>query len=265
MKRFTNICLVHECDPPTLERAAALAKDNRARLTVMSVVHDVPCDGKRLVVGKKTLDLRKLVLDELQADLKETAKLVRSLGVRPATRLVVGDQSLEIIRDLIERAGQVVRHGQYVTGEAGRGVGAGVRDVLLQAAPHVLCLCLGVEHLLPGRFEIGARGEEGEAFVHRQRGIVRALFHRLSVRLLRCRVCRSPSGPIRLRRRDKNRCHDHAHVACQHFGQTDEGATFAVCWGRAFARAFLLCAFAKIAVEREFVVGDVEMAVNDDG
>jgi hypothetical protein len=30
MKRFKNISLVYECDEPTLERAATLAKDNRA-------------------------------------------------------------------------------------------------------------------------------------------------------------------------------------------------------------------------------------------
>jgi len=35
MKRFKNISLIYECVLPTLERAALLAKDNRARLTIV--------------------------------------------------------------------------------------------------------------------------------------------------------------------------------------------------------------------------------------
>ena len=41
MKRFKNILLLYECDRATLDRAAAWAKNNRARLTV---VQTIPAD-----------------------------------------------------------------------------------------------------------------------------------------------------------------------------------------------------------------------------
>jgi hypothetical protein len=42
MKRFKNISLVYECDQLTLERAATLAKDNRAKLTIVYPVQEGP-------------------------------------------------------------------------------------------------------------------------------------------------------------------------------------------------------------------------------
>ena len=42
MKRFKNISLIYECDLPTLERASLLAKDNRARLTIVHPIKEIP-------------------------------------------------------------------------------------------------------------------------------------------------------------------------------------------------------------------------------
>jgi len=103
MKRFKNILLIYECDLPTLERAALLAKDNRARLTIVHPIKEIPTASERLIVGQKPVDVRKLVLQEHEARLKEVAKSVRTFGVRPATRLLIGEPSLEIIRDVIEQ------------------------------------------------------------------------------------------------------------------------------------------------------------------
>lgn len=102
MKRFKNISLIYECDSSTLERAALLAKDNRARLTIVYPIKGIAAASEHSIVGQKPIDVRKLLLREHEARLKEAAKSVKSLGVRPASRLLIGEPSLEIIRDVIE-------------------------------------------------------------------------------------------------------------------------------------------------------------------
>ena len=108
MKRFKNILLVYECDPSTLERVATLAKDNRARLTIVQVVKDLPGYRDRLNVSGKPIDVRKLVLREYESRLKVVAKSVNSMGVRPKTELLVGEPFMEIIRDVIKNRRDLV-------------------------------------------------------------------------------------------------------------------------------------------------------------
>jgi nucleotide-binding universal stress UspA family protein len=108
MKRFKNISLVYECDEPTLQRAATLAKDNRAKLTIVYPIRDLPSGSQQLTVGEKPIDIGKLVLEEYKTRLNEVAKSARSLGVRPATQLLLGNPSIEIIRDVIENRRDLV-------------------------------------------------------------------------------------------------------------------------------------------------------------
>ncbi len=108
MKRFKNISLIYECDQSTLERAALIAKENRARLTIVHPIKELPAGWDRLVIGQKPVDVRKLVLQDQQAQLKEVANSVKTLGVRPATRLLIGEPFLEIIRDVIENKRDLV-------------------------------------------------------------------------------------------------------------------------------------------------------------
>lgn len=108
MKRFRNISLVGDCDTNTLERAAMLAKENRAKLTIVLPVKDLPAGSSQLTLGEKSIDLGKLVLHEYESMLAESAKSVRSLGVRPATKVLVGDPAMEITRDVIEQQRDLV-------------------------------------------------------------------------------------------------------------------------------------------------------------
>jgi nucleotide-binding universal stress UspA family protein len=101
MKHLRNISLVYECDEPTLRRAATLAKDNRAKLTIVYPVKGLPVGTQTLAVGNKPIDIGKLVWQEYQTRLEESAKTARSLGVRPATKVLIGDPALETIRDVI--------------------------------------------------------------------------------------------------------------------------------------------------------------------
>lgn len=102
MNRFKNITLVYKCDEQTLEGAANLSKANGANLTIVYPVKTLPGGAERLSVGGKVIELRQLARNEISAQLKEVADSAKLYGVQPATRLLVGDPSIEIIRDVIE-------------------------------------------------------------------------------------------------------------------------------------------------------------------
>jgi len=104
MKRFKNIALLYDCDRGTSERAALLAKHNRARLTIVQVLKDLPVGQEQmLAIGGKRIDLQKLVKQECQARLQEASSAIESFGVRSGTRLLIGEPFLEIIGDVIEQ------------------------------------------------------------------------------------------------------------------------------------------------------------------
>ncbi len=102
MKRFKNISLIYECDRPTLQRAALLAKENQARLTIVHAIKDFPNTWQHLYVDNKPVDVKKLVMEDQQERLNEIASSVHSLGVYPKTRLLEGEPFVEIIRDVID-------------------------------------------------------------------------------------------------------------------------------------------------------------------
>lgn len=102
MQRFKNISVLCECDQSTLQRAADLAKENRAKLTLVYAVKELPAESEKLKVGQRWIHLRKLVRQDVEKRMKEVAGSLKSQGVHPRTRLLVGDPSLEIIRDVIE-------------------------------------------------------------------------------------------------------------------------------------------------------------------
>ena len=108
MKRFKNISLVYECDQSTLERAALLAKENHARLTIVHAIKEFPSSWHHLYLDDKPVDVKKLVMEDQQERLDEMASSVHSLGVHPKTRLLEGEPFVEIIRDVIENQRDLV-------------------------------------------------------------------------------------------------------------------------------------------------------------
>jgi nucleotide-binding universal stress UspA family protein len=99
---------VYECDEPTLQRAATLAKDNCAKLTIVYPAKSLPGGQQKMTMANKPIDIGKLVLQEYKSRLENSAKTARSLGVRPATKVLVGDPALEIVRDVIEQQRDLV-------------------------------------------------------------------------------------------------------------------------------------------------------------
>jgi len=101
MRRFKNILLLYECDRATLDRAAILAKENRARLTVVQVVRTPPDTWDNVDIGGKAIDLRTLVINELETSLEQFVAPAKQEGSRITTPILVGVPSMEIIRDVI--------------------------------------------------------------------------------------------------------------------------------------------------------------------
>lgn len=106
--RFKSIALVYECDDATLACAATLAKHHRARLTLVHVIKSVPDDLATFDAGGRTVDVRSLIHRDRQAALLAAAKSIVGMGVRPRTRLLVGDPFIEVIRDVVANARDLV-------------------------------------------------------------------------------------------------------------------------------------------------------------
>lgn len=101
MKRFKNILLVHPCDPPTLERAASLARNNHAKLTVIHVERELTGTSLITSPGSPALELQDLVVKEYQSQLKKFIAPVKKEGIRVSSKVVVGTPFLEIVREVI--------------------------------------------------------------------------------------------------------------------------------------------------------------------
>jgi nucleotide-binding universal stress UspA family protein len=101
MKRFKKILLLNECDRTTLDRAATLAKNNQARLTVLQVIKEMPEHWRIMNLGGVPLNLQELAVKEYQSRLREFVAPLRQNGIRASTKVLVGTPFLEIIREVI--------------------------------------------------------------------------------------------------------------------------------------------------------------------
>jgi nucleotide-binding universal stress UspA family protein len=142
---FKNVSVVFECDPATLESAALLAREHGARLTLIHAMKPVANPIVRLGAGARPLDLRALMQRERLAALRAAADKITLRGLRPRTRLVVGDPFAEIIRDVFDRHRDLV----IMTSDSGRGLR---RRFLGSMASHLVRKCpVPVLVMKPGR------------------------------------------------------------------------------------------------------------------
>jgi len=132
--RFRNIALVYECDDATLSCAATLARHHRARLTLVHVIKGVPDDLAIFDVGGRAVDVRALIHRDRQSALRAAAKSIVGMGVRPRTRLLVGDPFIEVIRDVLANARDLV----VMTADGRRGLR---RRLLGSMASHLVRKC----------------------------------------------------------------------------------------------------------------------------
>lgn len=101
MPRFTNILLVYRGDRTVLDRAAGLAKRDRAKLTVVQVVQNMPQEWNRFQLGDTSLNLQELAIAECQSRLDEYVTPLQDGDLHVTTKVLVGTAFLEITRDVI--------------------------------------------------------------------------------------------------------------------------------------------------------------------
>ncbi len=101
MQSFQNILLIYGRDRVALERAVALAKRDRAKLTVVQVVKKMPREWSHFESGGTSLDLQELAIDECQSRLDEYVGSLKQADLHVATSVLVGTPFLEITRDVM--------------------------------------------------------------------------------------------------------------------------------------------------------------------
>jgi universal stress protein E len=111
MRRFKNILLIHDPAVPdegALRRASSLAKRNQARLTLFSVLKDVPPSAYLVEPDRSVSQLQAALSEERSEMLDQQARDIAADGVEVATRVVTGTPFLEIIRQVLREQHDLV-------------------------------------------------------------------------------------------------------------------------------------------------------------
>jgi nucleotide-binding universal stress UspA family protein len=104
MKRFKNILLVCNFDAKqhmAVERAVSLARQNEARLTVFTVLKELPADARMAITSMPPQELLELVINDRQEKVDALAADMGRQGVDARTRVVTGTPFLEIVRQVL--------------------------------------------------------------------------------------------------------------------------------------------------------------------
>jgi len=148
MQRFKNILLVYDDTEQrklTLERAVNLATRNQARLTIISVIDEIPHDYKMLITAMHPQEIMKLAVEKQSERLKQYTAPLLEAGLRVNSKVLIGKEFIEIIRE-------VLRNNHDLVIKVARGKG-GVRDILFgSTAMHLMRKCpCPVLVMKPGR------------------------------------------------------------------------------------------------------------------
>ena len=104
MKRFKNILLVCNFDAKqrmAVERAVSLARQNEARLTVFTVVKELPADARMAITAMSPQELLELVINDRREKVDALAADIGQQGVDVSSQVVTGTPFLEIIRQVL--------------------------------------------------------------------------------------------------------------------------------------------------------------------
>jgi universal stress protein E len=111
MERFQRILFVADtraASQATFKRAVALAKENRARLTVVDVIEDLPRDAQMLVTMMPPKDLQDLVIQERRRRIEKLIHPIQAQGVRATAKVLYGTPFLEIVREVLRNQHDLV-------------------------------------------------------------------------------------------------------------------------------------------------------------
>ncbi len=137
MKRFKNILLVCNFDAKqhmAVERAVSLARQNEARLTVFSVIRELPAEVHMATTGLLSRELLDLVVNDYREKVDALAADMARQGVDARTQVVTGTPFLEIIRQVLRD-----RHDLVILAAEGKG---GVKERLFgSTSMHLMRKC----------------------------------------------------------------------------------------------------------------------------
>jgi nucleotide-binding universal stress UspA family protein len=101
MKRFTHILFHTDCEAGSrsaLNRAAALANQNRGRLTVVNVLEELPRDLLRLAAAIPSENLELMAVEDMRERLVKFVRPIQKTGLPVELQVLCGKPSVEIIR-----------------------------------------------------------------------------------------------------------------------------------------------------------------------
>lgn len=137
MKRFRNILLVCNFDTKqhmAEERAVSLAKQNKAHLTVITVVNTLSSDAHTAFTLMPTQELHSLVIDYCREKVNALAADIIQQGVEARSLVVTGTPFLEVIRQVLRD-----KHDLVILAAEGK---RGVNDRLFGATSmHLMRKC----------------------------------------------------------------------------------------------------------------------------
>ena len=148
MQHFKNILLVYddtEQRKMPLERAVNFATRNQARLTIISVIDEIPRDYKMLITAMHPQEIMELAVKKQNERLEQYIAPLLEAGLKVKSKVLIGKEFIEIIRE-------VLRNNHDLVIKVARGKG-GVRDVLFgSTAMHLMRKCpCPVLVMKPGR------------------------------------------------------------------------------------------------------------------
>jgi universal stress protein E len=110
MQRFKDILFVAIPDAvngTAMERAAVLADNNQARLTVVDIIDEIPSNAKLLDRSLSVVDLQKMIAAEHQEAL-QTLITPWNNNIEIQTKVLIGTPFMEIIREILRNGRDLV-------------------------------------------------------------------------------------------------------------------------------------------------------------
>lgn len=125
MTRFKNILLVihGNNNEEALKRAFALAKKNKAKLTIVDVIEELPQTTKEYLEIISVGELEKIVSEERVSEIQKLIKSkVPVKNVKPVVKTIIGKPHIEIIKEVLRN-----KHDLVMKNSTGMG---GTREAL---------------------------------------------------------------------------------------------------------------------------------------
>ncbi|MBE9567075.1 MAG: universal stress protein [Proteobacteria bacterium] len=137
MKRFKNILLFCDFDTKqhlAVERAISLARQNGARLTVITVVKEIPSERGMAITAVTPQEVFELVIKDSQQKIDALVADIGKQGVDAESLVITGTPFMEVIRQVLRE-----KHDLVILASEGKG---GIRERLFgSTSMHLMRKC----------------------------------------------------------------------------------------------------------------------------